>query len=349
MSIYDLITSDDLAAFWNEDTKDRAPYLGETLFPNRKQFDLSLKWIKGRSGVPIVLNPSAFDVHVLPRVREGFETVRAEMPFFKESYYVDEELRRQIIRIQNSNNEVFITTVMRRVFDDTNKLVESAAVTRERQRWMLLTTGVIAFAANGQAFELDYQLDAGQKQTATVPWTNFATSQPIADLQAAIDYQEANTDSTPTRVFMNKYTFNLLRQSESIKNGIYLLNPVFNTSSTVTNDSVMAYVENMLGLTIVVYNKNYRDENGTVTKYIPDGVVTLAPAETLGYTWFAPTPEEVDLMETNVGNVAIVDTGVAITTMVQEDPVKVETKVSQITLPSFEGAEEIVIIDVLAA
>ena len=58
------------------------------------------------------------------------------------------------------------------------------------------------------------------------------------------------------------------------------------------------------------------------------------------------SPEESDLLSSGVANVSITDTGVAITTMPKSDPVNVETKVSMISLPSFEAADQIFIADV---
>ena len=54
-------------------------------------------------------------------------------------------------------------------------------------------------------------------------------------------------------------------------------------------------------------------------------------------------------MAGQIGNstqVAITDTGVAVATHGQFDPVNVETKVSMICLPSFEAADQIIIADV---
>ena len=50
-------------------------------------------------------------------------------------------------------------------------------------------------------------------------------------------------------------------------------------------------------------------------------------------------------MTGSTANVAITDTGVAVTTMKREDPVNVETKVTMICLPSFEMADQVAIID----
>ena len=41
MSIYDLVKAEPMAAYWENMEEDRAPYFGETLFPNNKKLALS--------------------------------------------------------------------------------------------------------------------------------------------------------------------------------------------------------------------------------------------------------------------------------------------------------------------
>ena len=95
---------------------------------------------------------------------------------------------------------------------------------------------------------------------------------------------------------------------------------------------------------------SYKDETGKSQAFVPDDTFVLFPAGDLGNTWFGTTPEESDLMASStVNNIAIIDTGVAVTTMKKADPVNVETKVTQIALPSFETADQIVIADIIAA
>lgn len=346
MNINDLITNAGIQVFWNSIDELTPPYFGETLFPNRKVDGIDLKWIKGRSGVPVVLRPSAFDVHVIPRNRAQLDMLHAQMPFFKESYYIDEELRQRLLLVMRTQDQALVTTVLERIFDDISELITAAAVARERMRMAVITTGVLAFAANGQAFEFDYQLEADQLRNATVAWTDAANANPIEDIQAAVDYLEANTSSAPTRIVMNKYTFNLMRATAAIRNQIFVINNFVNTTGFISPDVVTQFIEQMTGLELIIYNDTYRDESETVQKFVPDGVVSILPAGTLGYTCMGTTPEEADLLGLTTSNVSIVDTAVAITTMVKEDPVSVETKVSQVCMPTFEAAESIVIIDV---
>ena len=134
MSIFDLVTSKELSAYWSELTQDREPFLGEELFPDDKKRGLDLKWIKGAKGLPCVLKTSAFDAKAIPRPRIGFDKLSAEMPFFKESTYIDEELRQELNLVLETGNQAYIDSVMTKVFDDEIRLIESAAVSRERMR-----------------------------------------------------------------------------------------------------------------------------------------------------------------------------------------------------------------------
>lgn len=342
-SIFDLVQSNEIAAYWSELTQDRAPYLGETLFPNSKKLGLDLKWLKGSKGLPVVLKLSAFDAQAVPRERIKFDKISAEMPFFKESLYIDEELRQELNKVLETGNQVYIDSIMNRVFDDTVSLTESAAVSRERMRMMLLTTGTISMASNGQSYTYDYGLDEAQKPTVTTSWSD-ETAPIIDDIRTWQNEREDATGTRPTRGMLSRKTWNYLLKNEEIRNGI-LGN---NSAAPVSDAQVRTYLMSMLDLDLTVNSKRYKDEAGAVKAYVPDDLIVLFPTGTLGNTWFGTTPEESDLMSSSITNVSIVDTGVAVTTMQRVDPVNVETKVTQICLPSFEQADTIVIADVAA-
>ena len=105
------------------------------------------------------------------------------------------------------------------------------------------------------------------------------------------------------------------------------------------------YIKDELEIDVYVNDLMYKDVSGTSQKFVSDNTVSLLPAGDLGKTVFGTTPEESDLLSSNVANVAIVDTGVAVTTIEHADPVNVETKVSMICLPSFPTADQVYIID----
>jgi hypothetical protein len=343
MTIFDLVKSTEIAAYWNEMTKDRTPYLGEEIFPNEQKLGLDLKWIKGSAGIPVVLSPSAFGVKAMPRDRIGFDKLSAEMPFFKESMYINEELRQELNKVMETGNQAYIDAVIKRVFADNVTLIEAAAAQRERLRMQALTTGVISITANGQKLYYDYGVTDDQKPTAAVSWAT-ATTDIIADIRTWQDTIEDATGVRPNRAVCSRKTWGYLLNNTNIKKSIYVLSA---GEATVSDARLKQYLMDELGLSVVVYTKRYKNEAGTATAYVPDDTFILFPEGALGKTWFGTTPEQSDLMSGSAANVSIVDTGVAVTTIKETDPVTVDTKVSMICLPSFEEADKIIIAGVI--
>lgn len=345
MTIFDLMRAPELAAYWDLKSADRAPYLGEELFPTDKKLGLDLKWIKGSKGLPIALKPSAFDVAAIPRPRIGFSTLSTKMPFFKESTYIDEELRQELNMVLETENQAYIDSVMNRVFDEPTSLLEGAAARREMMRMMALTTGMISITANGQNYDYDYGVPADHKVTAVSSWAT-ATTDIVGDIRAWQDTVEDDTGVRPTRAVCSRKTWGYLLNNDTIKKSIFVIS---DGQGSMSDARMKQFLMDELDLEVVVYNKRYADETGATFKYVPDDTFVLFPEGNLGNTWFGTTPEESDLMSQNVANVAITDTGVAVTTIAKEDPVNVETKVTMICLPSFETAEQIIIADVIPA
>ncbi len=344
MSIFDLIKAPELTSYWEENTKDMPPYLGEELFPSDKKLGLKLDWIKGANGLPVVLKPSAFDVGAVPRPRIGFDKLSAEMPFFKESTYVDEELRQQLNLVLETGNQAYIDAVIRRVFDDEKHLLEGARARREEMRMMALTTGAIAITANGQAYNYDYGMPSDHKITVTNSWSD-AASDPIEDLRSAMDKIEDDTGIRPTRGICTRKTWGYLRKNEKIIKSLFVLSN--GQVETLSDSRLTKHLMDELGLELIVYSKRYKNDAGQAAQFVPDDTVVLFPEGPLGNTWFGTTPEESDLMSGKIANVSITDVGVAVTTIEKADPVNVETKVTQICLPSFESADSVAIIDVV--
>lgn len=343
MSIFDLVTSKELSAYWLELTQDKEPFLGEELFPDDKKRGLDLKWIKGAKGLPCVLKTSAFDAKAIPRPRIGFDKLSAEMPFFKESTYIDEELRQELNLVLETGNQAYIDSVMTKVFDDEIRLIESAAVSRERMRMQAITTGVVAMAANGQTYSYDYGMPSNHKAEVSVSWSDAVNADPMEDIRLAKQTILDDTGTVVTRAVCNSVTLRKIRNNERIKKEIFVLTQGI---GAINDKKVIDYLLDELPDGVAINDKRYVDEAGDVQKYIPDDVFVLLPPQTLGKTWFGTTPEESDLMTHGKANVTIVDTGVAVTTITIEDPVNVETKVTQICLPSFEAADEVFILDV---
>ena len=343
MTIFDLMQAPELAAYWEELVQDEAPYPAEELFPDNKKQGLNLRWIKGSRGLPVVLKTSAFDAAAIPRPRIGFDRLSAEMPYFKESTYIDEELRQELNIVLESGNQAYIDSIMNRVFDDELRLLRGAAAARERMRMMALTTGVISMAANGQSFSFDYGIPDANKVDAATAWSSLATSDPIEDIRQLVETIQDATGAEVVRAMCNGKVWRQLRNNAKIKSSIYVLT---NGAGVVSDAQLRDFIAQELnGLQVLVNNKRYVDESGSTQPFMPDNTFVVFPDGDLGQTWFGTTPAESDLLSGNAANVAITDTGVAVLTSQKTDPVNVETIVSQICLPSFEAADQVGIID----
>lgn len=340
MTIFDLMQSQEIAAYWETLVQDEAPYPCEELFPDDKKRGISLKWIKGAKGLPVVLKTSAFDVHAIPRPRVGFEKLTSDMPYFKESTYIDEELRQELNMVLETGNQNYIDSVMNKIFDDEITLLRGARATRERMRMMALTSGVISMAANGQSFVFDYGVT--HKDTVTASWSDHELSDPIEDIRVAKETVADETGAVITRAMCDGKTWRHIRNNTNIRKSIYVMtNGVGNISDT----QLRQYILDELDLDVMVNDMRYVDENESTVKFMPTDTFVMFPDGNLGATWFGTTPAESDLMASSVANVSITDTGVAITTVEHADPVNVETIVSMICLPSFEAANQVFILD----
>lgn len=344
-TIFDYVVAQEIAAYWETRQAEQGmpPYLGDILFPPTQQLGLELSYIKGAKGMPVELNLSAFDAKSVKRNRIGFSEVRTRMPFFKNSMSIDEELRQKLLMAIQSGNRNFIDKILSQIFQDNIKLIEDAAVTREKMRMQLISTGTIVMANNGQEYNYDYKLPSSHKVTPETAWSS-ANADPIADIIKWQDVIENEGYGRPTRAITSRSVLRNLMKNANIKNAVY----VFSQGKVALNENALrAYIADQTGVTIEVYEKKYIGVDGVATRFIPEDLFILIPEGNLGETVFGTTPEEADLMGSGKANVSIVDTGVAVTTTEEVDPVSVTTKVSQICMPSFEAADQIIIADVI--
>lgn len=342
-TIFDLINAKNIATYYEQNASNRIPYLGETLFPARKQLGLDLSWIKGYQGLPVSLKPSEFDAKATLRDRIGLSKVDTEMPFFREAMRIGEKERQEILRLMDSTNANYIMPAINRIYDDATNLVNGAQVIAERMRMQLLSTGTISIVANRLNYDYDYKLPAGHQEvlTGTAQWSD-PDSNPIEDIKTWQDTVEDDTGVRPTRAICTRKTWNYLLQNKTIRLD---MNPIGGQNIILTDSMLQQYLANKLGISVAVYNKKYAVEvGGAANLFYPDDYFTLIPDGNLGNTYYGTTPEEADLMSgATHAEVQVVNTGVAITTIKEPHPVNVETIVSEIVLPSFETIDTIFI------
>jgi len=342
-----------IGANWTENASNRIPYLGEGLFPARKQAGLDLKWIKGSKGIPVSLMPSAFDAKATFRDRIGVEKIETEMPFFREGFKIKERDRQDILRAQSANDP-YVNAAIARVFDDANELIEGALVVGERERMQLLfalngNVG-ISIQANGVDYTYNYDPDGAWKasnyfELQSKKWTDHTNADPFGDIQDAKDAISAKTGADLRIAIMNKATFKELRLNKNIKDRY--LSKSGAAFGYLTDPEIIQILKDTVDLDgIVLYDKQYRNESKVAAKFVPDGYVALIPAGALGETCYGTTPEEADLMGKAVAPVQLVETGIAVTQETTINPVNVNTFASEIVLPSYERMDDVALLKV---
>ena len=350
--IFKLLSAENLGTVWDETVSNRIPYAGELLFGTSKQYDLTLSMFKGSKGLPVALKPSTFDAKATVRPRIGVAKLETEIPFFRESFKLTEKDRRQLVAFRASAPELF-ASIIENIYNDSNNLVEGALAVNEQMRWSLLTDMAITISSNEADYDYDFDPDNSWhtnnfvQLAGTSAWSDFVNSDPLADLQTAVDVVANRTGDTITKLYMNKVTFALLRQNQNIKNAITV-----NNNSFATVSKIKELIMSELGVSIELYDKQFQktQDNGTLIteKFLRDGFVVCLPDGQIGTTVFAYTPEEIDAaaLEGKGAEVSVVETGITLTSIIHEHPVTSEIICSELCLPTLEKADAIYVLKV---
>lgn len=343
MNIRDVYGAKAIAIVHEEVASNKIPYLGAGLFPSQKKMGLDLKHIRTAKGLPVSLKPSAFDTVSTIRSREGFKLMETQMAYFKESMLVKEEDEQEIMRVQESSDP-YAQDVLRNIFNDAETLIDSADVVAERMRMQLLSNATgnpsISIQADGATYEYNYDPDNEYQDNNFIElsgnskWSDTAQSTPISDIETALDAVEAKSGVRPTKAIVSRDTMNKLKANASVRSYILAQNQ---SANVLINDAkVKEIFSNELGITLVIYTKQFMGDDGNAQKFFPDGFCTLIPDGALGSTWYGTTPDERTLLSDPNYDTRIVNTGVAVTVTTTSDPVQTKTTASEILLPSFE-------------
>lgn len=353
MLVNEVVETRAIALAATENASNQIPYLGLQFFPARKKSGLDLKWIKTHKGLPISLAPSNFDALPTLRARKGLKTEKTQMAFFREQMVITEEDEQEIARIQDANDP-YLESALMSIYDDTNELLSGAEVVPERMRMSLLATTnghpVIGIESDGVKYAYDYD-PTGEyaskhyvKNTSTAVWTDTVNAKPLTDLTNAKKALQ-KLGKVAKYALMNSNTFNLLLDNAQVRNSILAQNAT--AVIEVTDENVASIVKTRTGLTIVIYDKMYIDDNGNEQYFYPNNKVTLLPEGALGSTWFGTTPEERTAAQVADVDVTIYGVGIAVAKKVEYGPPAITSvTASEIVLPSYENMDSTFVIEV---
>lgn len=355
MLLTDVFSARAIAVRQSSDPSNTESFLGAQFFPVRRKMGIDLKFLETHKGLGIALKPSALDSLATIRPRGGFKLMAQQMPLFRESMMISETDLVDIQRAQDSNDP-YLNETLGRIYDDVGELIDGANISVERMRMALMApvNGEVKIKiglADNTLYNYDYDDDGSWKAdhymalTGTDTWDNADKASPLNDVQEGVDFLTGE-GVIPTFLVMNSATLNYLLKSEQIQKMNSTKQLGINTGF-LDKSTVKSIITSSTGLTVLVYDKKYKDYDGNTYKYFPDDYVTIVGAETLGNTWYGVTPEERTLIGDSKVDVSILENGVAIAVKTDYGPpVQYSTTASQIVLPSFEGMDSIFTIKV---
>jgi len=350
MNVFDLISAPEIAAYWKENLTLRTPFLGEGLFPSRKQVGLDLSWIRGYKDVGVILRPSAFDARPTLRDRGGISKQQTSLPFFREAMHLNERDRQQLLSLSSADDALAAASVAR-LFEDAAGLVESARIVPEVMRWGVLQDAGFTITSDAENVTYEYSYDPDNSWhtnnvttlSGTDTWDNEDTARPVRDI-LAIKRAALAQGVRLTRAIIGPELWAFLLENQHI---ITAFAPGYPAGTVdMGDDELASFLSRKLGITFTLYEKQYKDADGNNQTYLNSDKVVLLPSDNIGETVFGTTPEEADLRSgLTDASVQIVNTGVALCTKVEAGPpVQHVTWASEVVLPTAENLDAVYVL-----
>lgn len=313
----------------------------DALFPETKQEALTLEYIKGGEGLPVVASVHSWDAETEIGDREAFEIMSMELAQVRRKLKLS---AKDAMVIETPRNDRELTEKIAKVFDDANNLVKAVRTRYIAMAFEALTTGKLTFDENGYQGTLDYKLPSAHTSTPSTKWST-ASAKPMDDIRAWQDVVEASTGTRPTRALTSRKVANTLQNNASIRSAIYGANSDRLVSFAVLNSFFAEQGLPQLQVVEGKYRKrvlkNGKYVNETI-RYVPEDTFVLLPDGILGHRVFGPTPEELVLRQTNEVNDAKIG-NIVVDTYVTDDPVARWVRASAMGLPSFPAADKVYI------
>lgn len=300
-------------------------FVGLKLLPMARTENLKVAIYNLTKGtdVPVMALVHAFDSEARIGDRPTYEEIKANLFLVKEKIDQGEELRKKIKDLGMSADE---RTMLNAIYDDINHLISKVLTTFEKRACELLSTGKIVVNENGANFEVKYGFDTAKNKKDFNGWSD-PDHDIVADL---IALRTASKNKIVRQIMSSKVLGYMLANTKlnaiAEKAGVY-----------VTQDWVVNYVQNIVGIEIIVDDRTYKLSHKDATEYrfFPENVVvSLTTRGEVGKTFMTYTPiEDGSTVDATYGFVAV-------SQWRTEDPVTSWTKAEGVGVPVIAGINE---------
>ena len=351
MDLKDFVNSKEIALYLKELPEEKTT--DSALFPSKKQMGTSIEFAKGSKKKAVVLRQSTFDTAAKVRALNAELSVyKREMPYFKEAIGINETIRRDLINALAANNQNLVDALTGEVFENIANLREGARIAMKRMRTQIIQNGELNLVSEDGDIVVDYLVPSNHKITLqSAKMWNKAEADIVGDIRKYQKQMVKENNPKPNIMLMTEETFDNTFFINTAINGA-ILSGYNNNFPIIGQQDVIDYIKRVCGVSIVFLEDSvyFDEEGGEAIPYYEDGKITFMSGSTLGSTVYGVTPEEFDKSYgSGKLDTSIVDVAIAVTTMVKEDPVSVDTKVSMLGIPSFERADEVLFMTVYSA
>ncbi len=297
-------------------------FVGLKLLPMARTENLKVAIYELTKGaeVPVMALVHAFDSEARIGDRPTYEEINAELFLVKEKIDQGEELRKKIKDLGMSADE---KTMLNAIYDDINHLISKVLTTFEKRACELLSTGKIVVNENGAIFEVNYGFDTAKNKIDFTGW-----SSPDHDIVADLIALRTASKNKIVRMIMSSKVMGYILANTKLnaiaeKAGVY-----------VTQDWATTYINNIVGVEIIVDDRTYKLSHKDTTEYrfFPeDTLISLTTRGEVGKTFMTSTPiEDGGTVDGNYGFVAV-------SQWRTEDPVTSWTKAEGVGVPVIAG------------
>ena len=238
--------------------------------------------------------------------------------------------------------------IYRIIFGDVRRGYEGVHMRMEHLAMQALSTGVAETDATnneGVPFKATYAIPAANKTGVAVLWSNAATSKPISDLEAKVEFARSK-GHVITSILMDRTTFNYLRNADATK-ALYSGRLGLNAGTltpTLDNINIVLSAEGLPSIKIMDSTVNMESKAGVIST-VPTwtaGYVTLLTGGTTGRTQWTQTAEEkggADLANKN--SISANRDIVRLTRWNTFDPYRILTKGEAVAFPVLSNVSQV--------
>jgi hypothetical protein len=304
-------------------------YLLAQFLPAKNVFDLKFAYNVINKEYSRTASITGFNADAPLRDKDGLARHFGELAKVQHGFKLDEE---ELLRFNQPRNDEEKSEAVSYVYDQTDNLIEGVRDIEEWLRAQVLYHGRLSYSENDVKLEVDFGIPEENKLTASVEWSDYASSKPLEDLQGAVkQFKSKNNGKKPVIIHLSsEQEANLLR-NEQIK--LQVFGSAQGNAQRLLTQPDLVNVFTALSLPPYMVNDDMIDNGNGAEELLPANRVVIL-GEGLGQTFFGPTVEK------------NYQAGIYILPIIETKPPRQEVYVGETVFPALQKPNAVVHLDV---